>query len=185
MRKNFGADSCVYPMPVFIVAAYDEEGNPNCMNAAWGGIYESNQIMLCLSHGHKTTQNIKLTKAFTVSIADASNVVAADYVGVVSGNKEPAKMEKAGFTTVKSRFVNAPVINEFPMTVECNLLKFNEDGICIGQIVNISADERILGDDGLIDPSKLEPITFDPVHNTYIKLGEKVGNAFSDGKKLK
>ncbi len=185
MRKNFGADSCVYPMPVFIVAAYDADGNPNCMNAAWGGIYESNQIMLCLSHGHKTTQNIKAAKAFTVSIADAANVVPADYVGVVSGNKEPAKLEKAGLTTVKSQFVNAPVINEFPMTVECNLLKFNEDGICIGQIVNISADERILGEDGLIDPSKLEPITFDPVHNTYIKLGEKVGNAFSDGKRLK
>lgn len=185
MRKNFGVQTDIYPMPVFIVAAYDENGKPNCMNAAWGGIYESNQIMVCLSHGHKTTQNIKTSKAFTVSIADAKHVVEADYVGVVSGNKEPNKMAKAGLTVTKSKFVNAPIINEFPMTVECNLLKFNEDGICIGEIVNISADESVLGGDGLIDPEKLEAITFDPVHNAYIKLGEKVGNAFSDGKRLK
>ncbi len=185
MRKNFGAQSDVYPMPVFIVAAYDENGKPNCMNAAWGGIYEDKQIMVCLSHGHKTTKNIKFSKAFTVSIADAKHVVETDYVGVVSGNKEPNKMEKAGLTTVKSEFVNAPIINEFPMTVECKLLKFNEDGICIGEIVNISADESVLGEDGLIDPEKLQAITFDPVHNAYIKLGQKVGDAFSDGKKLK
>lgn len=185
MRKNFGAESSVYPMPVFIVAAYDENGNPNCMNAAWGGIYENKQIMVCLSHGHKTTKNIKESKAFTVSIADAKHVVEADYVGIVSGNKEVDKIAKAGLTTVKSEFVNAPIINEFPMTVECNLLKFNEDGICIGEIVNISADESVLGEDGLIDPEKLQAVTFDPVHNAYIKLGEKVGSAFSDGKKLK
>lgn len=184
MRKNFGAQSDVYPMPVFIVAAYDENGKPNCMNAAWGGIYESNQIMVCLAHSHRTTKNIKVSKAFTVSIADARHVLEADYVGVVSGNKEPDKMTKAGLTTQKSDFVNAPIINEFPMAVECELLKFNEDGICIGKIVNISADESVLGEDGLIDPEKLQAITFDPVHNAYLKLGERVGNAFSDGKKL-
>ena len=184
MRKDFGAKTEVYPMPVFIVAAYDEDGKPNCMNAAWGGIYESNQIMLCLSHGHKTTKNIKASEAFSVSIADAKHVLEADYVGVVSGNKVENKMEKAGLTTVKSKLVNAPVINEFPMAVECKLIKFNEDGICIGEIVNVSADESVLGEDGEIDPVKLEAITFDPVHNAYIKLGEKVGNAFSDGKKM-
>lgn len=185
MRKNFGAMTSVYPMPVFIVAAYDENGNPNCMNAAWGGIYEEKQIMVCLAQSHKTTKNIKLSGAFTVSIADAKHVVEADYVGVSSGNSEPDKMAKAGFTTVKSEFVNAPVINELPMCVECKLIKFNEDGICIGEIVNVSADESVLGDDGVIDPSKLGAITFDPVHHSYIKLGEKVGNAFADGKALK
>lgn len=185
MRKNFGKDNTVYPMPVFIVAAYDKDGNANCMNAAWGGIYDTNQVMVCISEGHKTTKNILETKAFTVSIADAKHVLEADYVGIVSGNKEPDKMAKAGLTTTKSEFVNAPIINEFLMTVECKLLKFNEDGICIGEIVNVSADESILGDDGKIDPQKLQPISFDPVHNTYIKLGEKVGNAFSDGNKLK
>jgi flavin reductase (DIM6/NTAB) family NADH-FMN oxidoreductase RutF len=185
MRKNFGKDSAVYPMPVFIVAAYDKNGTPNCMNAAWGGIYETNQVMVCISDGHKTTKNILESKAFTVNIADARHVVEADFVGIVSGNKVPDKMQKAGLSATKSEFVNAPVINEFPMSVECNLLKFNEDGICIGEIVNISADESVLGDDGKIDPTKLEAITFDPIHNTYIKLGEKVGNAFSDGNKLK
>lgn len=185
MRKNFGAMTSVYPMPVFIVAAYDENGNPNCMNAAWGGIYEEKQIMVCLAHSHKTTKNIKLSGAFTVSIADAKHVVQADYVGMASGNNEPDKMAKAGFTTVKSDFVNAPVINELPMTVECKLIKFNEDGICIGEIVNVSADESVLGEDGAIDPSKLGAITFDPVHHSYITLGAKVGNAFSDGKTLK
>jgi len=185
MRKNFGAMTSVYPMPVFIVAAYDENGNPNCMNAAWGGIYEEKQIMVCLAHSHKTTKNIKLSGAFTVSIADAKHVVEADYVGVSSGNNEPDKMAKAGFTTAKSEFVNAPVINELPMTVECKLIKFNEDGICIGEIVNVSADESVLGEDGKIDPSKLGAITFDPVHHSYITLGEKVGNAFADGKTLK
>ena len=185
MRKNFGKDSAVYPMPVFIVAAYDKNGTPNCMNAAWGGIYETNQVMVCISDGHKTTKNILESKAFTVNIADARHVVEADFVGIVSGNKVPDKMQKAGLSATKSEIVNAPVINEFPMSVECNLLKFNEDGICIGEIVNISADESVLGDDGKIDPTKLEAITFDPIHNTYIKLGEKVGNAFSDGNKLK
>ena len=185
MRKNFGAKTWVYPMPVFIVAAYDEKGEPCCMNAAWGGIYDENQIMVCLADGHKTTKNIKESKAFTVSIADKKHVLEADYVGIVSGNNTPDKMKKAGLTTEKSKFVNAPIINEFPMTVECRLIKFNEDGICVGEIVNVSADESVLGEDGLIDPVKLEAITFDPVRHTYIKLGEKVGNAFSDGKKLK
>lgn len=185
MRKNFGVKTWAYPMPVFIVAAYDKNGVPCCMNAAWGGIYDTNQIMVCLDDGHKTTMNIVESGAFTVSIADAKHVVEADYVGIVSGNNVPDKMQKSGLTTVKSAFVNAPVINEFPMAIECRLLKFNEDGICIGEIVNVSADESVLGEDGQIDPQKLDAITYDPVHHTYIKLGEKVGNAFSDGKKLK
>ncbi len=185
MRKNFGVKTQVYPMPVFIVAAYDEEGIPCCMNAAWGGVYDTNQIMVCLDDGHKTTKNIITGGAFTVSIADAKHVVEADYVGIVSGNQVPDKMAKAGLTTAKSAFVNAPIINEFPMTIECKLLKFNEDGICIGQIINVSADEAVLGDDGQIDPAKLQAITYDPVHHTYIQLGQKVGNAFSDGKKIK
>ncbi len=185
MRKNFGAKTWAYPMPVFIVAAYDNDGVPCCMNAAWGGTYDTNQIMVCLADDHKTTKNIIESGAFTVSIADSKHVIEADYVGIVSGNTEPQKMQKAGLTTVKSDFVNAPIINEFPMTIECKLLKFNEDGICIGEIVNVSADEAVLGDDGLIDVAKLGAITYDPVHHTYIKLGEKAGNAFADGKKLK
>ena len=185
MRKNFGVKTWAYPMPVFIVAAYDKEGAPCCMNAAWGGIYDTNQIMICLADDHKTTKNIIESGAFTVSIADDKHVVEADYVGIVSGNKEPDKMKKAGLTTQKSEFVNAPVINEFPMTVECKLLKFNEDGICIGEIVNISADESILDENGKIDAKKLDPIIYDGVTHAYWNFGEKVGQAFSDGKKIK
>lgn len=185
MRKDFGKQTWLYPMPVLIVAAYDEAGVPCCMNAAWGGVYDTDQIMVCLADDHKTTKNILASGAFTVSIADAAHVVEADYVGIISGNKVPDKMQRAGLTAEKSAHVNAPVIKEFPMTVECKLLKFNEDGICIGEIVNVSADERVLAADGKIDPAKLEAITYDPVRHTYLKLGEKVGNAFSDGKSLK
>lgn len=185
MRKDFGVKTWVYPMPVFIVAAYDKAGVPCCMNAAWGGIYDTNQVMVCLADDHKTTKNILESGAFTVSIADAKHVVEADYVGIVSGNEMPDKLATAGLTTTRSAFVNAPIINEFPMAVECKLLKFNEDGICIGEIVNVSADESVLGEDGQIDPKKLEAITYDPVHHTYIRLGEAVGRAFADGKKLK
>lgn len=185
MRKDFGAKTWAYPMPVFIVAAYDKEGKANCMNAAWGGIYDTNRIMVCLADDHKTTENIKETGAFSVSFATAKTVVPCDYVGIVSANDVPDKIERAGFHVTKSKYVNAPIIDELPMTVECKLLKFNEDGVCIGEIVNVSADESVLGEDGKIDPIKLEVITFDPVHYTYMKLGEKVGKAFSDGKMLK
>lgn len=185
MRKNFGAKTWAYPMPVFIVAAYDKNGVACCMNAAWGGIYDTNQIMICLADDHKTTKNIIESQAFSVSIADSRHVTEADYVGIVSGNSVSDKLERAGLSVTASEFVNAPIINEFPMTIECKLLKFNEDGICIGEIVNVSADETVLGTDGLIDPLKLKAITYDPVHHTYIELGNKVGNAFSDGKKLK
>ena len=185
MRKNFGAKTWLYPMPVLIVGTYVEDGMPNAMNAAWGGVYDTNQIMVCLADDHKTTENIKNTGAFTVSFATADTVVACDYVGIVSANDEPNKFAKAGFHAEKSEFVNAPIIKELPMTVECKLLKFNEDGICIGEIVNVSADERVLSDNGKIDAKKLDPIIYDSSSHAYWNFGEKVGFAFSDGKKLK
>lgn len=185
MRKNFGTKPWLYPLPVLIIGTYDEEGNPDAMNAAWGGLYDANLVELCLSAGHKTTQNIKAKKAFTISFADAEHVAACDYVGMVSANATPDKLRKAGFTTEKSAFVDAPVICELPMALECRLAKITEDGNIIGEIVNVNADERILGEDGLIDVSQLRPISFDPVHNDYLVLGEKVGNAFSDGGSLK
>ena len=185
MRKNFGAKPLCYPQPVFILASYDENGVPNAMNAAWGGISDDEEISLCISAGHKTMANILLKKAFTVSMATAEYVVACDYVGIVSGNKVPDKFEKAGFHAVKSEHVNAPVIEELPMTVECKLIKFNEDGICIGEIVNVSADESILDENGKIDAKKLDPIIYDGVTHAYWNFGEKVGQAFSDGKKIR
>lgn len=185
MRKNFGTKPWFYPLPVLIVGSYDENGKADAMNAAWGGLYDANMVELCLSAGHKTTQNIKAKGAFTISFADAAHVAACDYVGMVSANNTSDKMEKAGFTTEKSTFVDAPIICELPMTLECKLVKITEDGNIIGEIVNINADESILGEDGLIDVSKLRAISFDPVHNDYLVLGEKVGNAFQDGNTLK
>lgn len=186
MRKNFGSKPMTYPQPVFIVSAYDKNGVPNAMNAAWGGIAESDRITMCLSAGHKTVKNILETGAFTVSMADAQHVVECDYVGVVSGNKVPDKLEQAGFHTFGSDFVNAPLIEELPMALECKLISFDKDTDClIGEIVNVSADERILDDAGNIDYKKLNPITFDPMYHTYITLGERVGKAFSDGNSLK
>lgn len=185
MRKNFGSKSWLYPMPVLIIAAYDEEGVPNAMNAAWGGIFTDEHIGICISQGHKTTKNILATKAFTVSMATAEQVVACDYVGIVSGNRERDKVAKAGFTTERSELINAPIIKELPMTLECEMVSYDEESChLVGRIVNVSADESILTD-GKIDYAKLRPITYDPVNHHYVELGAKVGNAFSDGKKLK
>ena len=155
------------------------------MNAAWGGIYDTDTVMVCLSDDHKTTENIKNSGAFTVSFATAKTVVPCDYVGIVSANDIPNKFERAGFHAVKGEFVNAPIIEELPMSVECELIKFNEDGICIGKIVNVSADESILGSDGKVDAKLLDPIIYDSVTHAYWSFGEKVGRAFFDGKKIK
>ncbi len=184
MRKNFGAKTWLYPMPVLISGTYDENGTPNAMNAGWGGIYDTNQVMISLADEHKTTENIKKNGAFTVSFATAGTVVPCDYVGIASANDVPDKFAKAGFHAVRSEYVNAPIIEELPMTLECKLVKFNEDGICVGEIVNVSADESILDGKGRIDVKKLDPIVLDSITYAYLSLGEKVGKAFSDGKKI-
>lgn len=183
MRKDFGAKPMLFPQPVMIIGTYDGEGKPNAMNAAWGGIVGMNEIIIDLS-SHQTTDNIMLTKAFTVSVADVEHMVPCDYVGIVSARDVPDKMEKAGFTTVKSKNVNAPIINELPLTLECRL-KTVLDSKILGEIVNVCADESILGEDGEISLEKFSPITYDTVHYGYYKLGERVGNAFSDGKQIK
>ena len=186
MRKNFGAKPVLYPQPVFIIAAYDEDGKANAMNAAWGGLSEETEITICISPEHRTTHNILASGAFTVSMADADHVVACDYVGIVSGNKVPDKFEKAGFHATKSEFVDAPVIDELPMAMECELVSYDPETCrLVGKIVNVSADESVLNKRGKVDPMKLRPITFDPMNNAYLVLGEKVGNAFQDGKMMK
>ena len=185
MRKNFGSKSWLYPMPVLILAAYDADGKANAMNAAWGGIFTDEHIGICISEGHKTTKNILSTRAFTVSMATVEQIAACDYVGIVSGNREADKFAKAGFTALRSEVVNAPIIEQLPMTLECELVSYDEENNhLVGRIVNVSADERILTD-GKIDYGKLRPITYDPINHHYIELGAVVGNAFSDGKKLK
>ena len=186
MRKNFGAKAILYPQPVFIIAAYGEDGTPNAMNAAWGGISEEREISICISENHKTTKNILARGAFTVSMADADHVTECDYLGIVSGNRTPDKLAKAGFHTTKSAFVDAPLIDELPMALECRLIRYDPESCrLVGEIVNVCAEERVLNESGKIDPARLRPITFDPMNNAYLALGEKVGNAFSDGKKLK
>lgn len=186
MRKNFGVKSWLYPMPVFIVAAYDENGVPNAMNAAWGGMHTDNMVGVCLSEDHKTTKNILATRAFTVSMATADKVAECDYVGIVSGNKVPDKFTRAGFTAIKSEHVNAPLIAELPMTVECELVSYDtETCYMVGKIVNVSVDERILTPDGKIDVSLLNPIIYDPANKDYLTISTKVGKAFGDGNKVK
>ena len=174
MRKNFGPNPLSYPQPVFIIAAWGEDGTPNCMNAAWGGISDDHEVSVCISAGHKTTANIRFSRAFTISMATADQLIACDYVGITSGNRVPDKFARAGFHATASQFVNAPLIDELPMAMECELISYD-----------VSADESILNENGKVDPAKLRPITFDPMNNTYVVLGEMVGQAFKDGAKLK
>lgn len=185
MRKNFGPKPMCYPMPVYIIATYGADGTPDAMNAAWGGISEEQEISICISAEHKTTENILARKAFTVSMATEDTVVACDYVGIVSGSKEPQKFAKAGFHASKAPFVDAPLIDELPMAMECELISYDPESCrMVGEVVNVCADESVLTD-GKIDPAKLRPITFDGVNNRYLVLGEQVGKAFSDGLKLR
>ncbi len=186
MRKSFGAKPILYPQPVFILAAYDENGLPNAMNAAWGGISNDAEISFCISLEHKTTAAIRARGCFTVSMATADTVTACDYVGIVSGNDVPDKFARAGFHALPARFVDAPLIEELPMALECRLKSY-DPSTCrlVGEIVDVSADEKILNEKGQIDPARLRPVTFDPVGNRYLVLGEAVGNAFRDGIALK
>lgn len=185
MRKNFGARPLCYPQPVFIIATYDEDGAPDAMNAAWGGISESDEITLCLSAGHKTVKNLLKRGAFTISMATADQVEACDYVGLVSGNKVKDKFARAGFHVLESEFVDAPLIEELPVAMECRVKSYDPD-TCIlkGEIVNVCADERVIDGEGRVDASKVVPVSFDPFRNEYLKVCGKAGNAFSDGKKL-
>ena len=161
MRKNFGAKPLTYPQPVYIIATYGEDGTPDAMNAAWGGISEQNEISLCLSAGHKTVKNILKRGAFTVSMAEAGHITACDYVGLVSGNNTPDKFTKAGFHAVMSEFVDAPLIEELSVAVECRLKDYNpETCILRGEIVNVSVDERVLTPEGKVDPAKVSPRLF-------------------------
>ncbi len=186
MRKNFGSKPVCYPQPVFILGTYDENGVADAMNAAWGGISEENEVSVCISENHKTTENILLKKAFTVSMGTVDQVVACDYVGIESGAKVPDKVARAGWTVTKSDFVDAPLFDQLPMAMECQLISYTPETCrLVGKIVNVSADESVLNDKGVVDPAKLRPITFDPMNNAYLELGGKVGNAFSDGVKLK
>lgn len=182
-RKNFGADHALVttPQPCVMIATWDENKNPDVMMAAWAGQMGHKQIAICLSP-HKTTDNLAATGAFTVSFADERTVAESDYFGLVSGNDVPDKVARAGFTITPSPNVNAPIVNEYPLTLECRVVSF-EDGMLIGEVVNMSADESILTD-GQVDLTKLKPIVFDAAGMCYRALGEEVGKAWQAGKAI-
>ncbi len=187
MRKNIKNTESIFPMPVLMVATYNEDGTVDVMNAAWGTMLERDHVILNLTETHKTVQNIKARKAFTVSIADAAHVVEADYFGVVSGNNTPDKFAKSGLTATKSALVDAPIINEFPLCMECEFIEYQDDeygcGV-IGKVLNTSADESVMDGDK-VNISKVSAIAFDPYTHGYYKVTERVGEAFKDGLKLR
>ena len=186
MRKNLKPKAYIYPLPVLIIGTYDKDGVANAMNAAWGTVCDTAQVVICLDKSHKTTQNLLKSKCFTVSIADSKNVVFADYVGVVSANDEPNKLVKTGWTAVKGECVNAPIFNELPLALECKLISYDvETELLIGEVVNVSVDDGILNSKGKIDLEKFKPICYDTSGHGYYELGKRIGTAFFDGFKLK
>ncbi len=186
MRKNFGKKAILAPLPVLIVATYDENGTPDAMNAAWGGQCSAHHVALNLAMEHKTTENLLKKKAFTLSIAGADNLVLSDYFGLVSGH-EANKMEAAGVHVSKSAFVDAPVIEEYALTLECRVVSMEQrlgEMYVLGEVINMQADESILDDRGRVDLDKLKPLSFDSSARTYRVLGPTVGTAFKDGEQL-
>ena len=187
MRKNLGVIPAVFPMPVLMVAAYDENGVVNVMNAAWGMTCAADKIALFIDENHKTTQNIIATEAFTVSIADVPAMDAADFFGIATGNKMPNKFAVTDYHAEKSSLVNAPIITEFPVCMECELAEIIQtDNVyaVIGKLVNVNADEKVMDTNDKVDPVKLNALIFDQYQSGYYALGEKTGQAWNAGKEL-
>ena len=185
MRKDLGVKAYLYPQSTLVIATYNEDGSTNAMVAAWGSISDTNQVAIYVAHSHKTMPNILARKAFTVSFATEDTVVPADYVGIVSGNNTPDKFKKSGLHAEKSEFVDAPVITDFPVCMECELESYEDKHChCFGNIINTTVDESVLTD-GKIDPKKLKAIAFDIANGQYLKLGNVCAKAFGVGSKLK
>lgn len=187
MRKDLGVQPAIFPMPVLMVAAYDENGTVGVMNAAWGMICGHDKVALFIDEDHKTTKNIRAVKAFTVSLADKEHMDVADFYGIATGNKMPDKFKKSGYHAEKSIHVNAPIITEFPVALECELAEIVETEnmyAIVGMIVNVSADEKVISENGKVDPLKLNALIFDQFQAGYYVATEKVGQAWSAGKAL-
>lgn len=187
MRKELKITEGIFPMPVLMIATYNEDGTVNVMNAAWGTMQQRDTVVLNLTESHKTVQNIKARSGFTVSIADAGHVVEADYFGVVSGNTVQDKLSAAGLSASRAETVDAPVINEFPLCLECRFVEYqtNQYGCgVIGKVLRVTADERVMKD-GKPDMSLVNAIAFDPYTHGYYQVSQRVGDAFKDGLKLK
>ena len=185
MKKNFGVKNWMFPMPVLMIGTYNEDGSPDMMNAAWGGITLENEITICIDTAHRTWANIAKRKAFTVAFGTVDTVAACDYLGIVSGNDVADKVAKSGLTAVKSGFVDAPVMAELPLVLECTLVSMNDENCnVVGRIVNCAVEESALTD-GKPDAAKMKPVCFDPCQHVYRLMGETVAKAFSCGKALK
>lgn len=184
MKKNLGVNPYVFPMPVLMIATYGEDGKVDVMNMAWGGICTENMVALNIDENHKTAKNIKAKGAFTLSIADVDHIKEADFFGIASGNSMADKFERSGLHAVKSDMVDAPVIEEFPLTLECRVAEIQQGKYgfrVLSEIVNVLADEKVLDENGKVDPVKLNAFVFDQFQNGYYKIGEKVGQAWSSG----
>ena len=187
MKKSLGANPYLFPMPVLMIATYDENNVVDVMNMAWGGICEIDMVALNIEKERKTEKNIELKGAFTVSIADIEHLAEADFFGIASGNTMPDKFERSGLHAVKSENVDAPVVEEFPVTLECEVAQVQTEGgslRIVGKIVNVLADEKVLDEKGKVDPVKLNAFVFDQFQNGYYAIGEKVGQAWSSGDKF-
>ena len=186
MRKKLDITEGIFPMPVLMVATYNEDGSVNVMNAAWGTMQERDTVVLNLTESHKTVKNIKARGAFTVSVADADHVAEADYFGVESGNRVPNKLAASGLTASRAEMVDAPVIHEFPICLECEFIEYQDGkygcGV-IGRVVNVTADEKVMPG-GKIDMSLVSAIAFDPYTHGYYRLADRVVEAYRDGLKL-
>ncbi len=183
--KKMGVKPWILPMPVLLIATYDDKGVVNVMNAAWGGIYGDEKVVLDLAPNRKTLKNMRLNNAFTVSLADRAHMAEADFFGIVSGNADENKFSRTALTAEKSEAVNAPVIVDFPVTLECEveeIIEETEDVHVVGRIKNTLVAESALDADGKVDPSKLDVLIYDTFKLGYHVLGERVGNAFSEGK---
>ena len=187
MKRQISTTEAIFPMPVLLISTFNEDGTVDVMNAAWGTMLSRDKVALNLTETHKTVENIKARKGFVIHIADAKHVVEADYFGVVSGNNEKEKFAKSGMTYTKSDIVDAPVINELPIAMECEFIEYQSDetglGV-IGKVVRTSVEEKYLKDDK-VDIDELQAIAFDPYTHVYYKVSERVGEAFKDGMKLK
>ncbi len=184
MRKDLEIVPAVFPMPVLMIATYNEDGSIDVMNAAWGTAYDFKQIKLNISEGHKTTKNIRRTGCFTVSLADTAHIIESDYLGIASGNDVKNKFEKTGMHAIKSKHVDAPIIEEYPVCMECKAIDINNEYGVLGEIINLSIDEKYIDENGLPDISKMNTLAYDPFSHGYYEVTKKVGQAFSDGKKI-
>ncbi len=183
MKKDIKNVSGIFPMPVLMIGTYNEDGSTNLMNAAWGMAQSMTHLKLCLTESHKTVKNMKRTGYCTVALGTEEHMTAADFVGLVSGNSVGDKFEKTGLHSQKSENVDAPVIEEFPICMECKVIGFENDGTLV-EVVNVLADEKYINEDGTLNLSEMGILAYDPYGHGYYKVGEKVGQAFNEGKKL-